>query len=213
MIKVFGYPNTRSLRVTWLLEELGLDYDYHLVDLAKAEHHSDRYRAINPNGKVPAITDGELVMFESAAIASYLADKYGDNRMIPEIGTLERGLYEQWNRFAVCELEQPLWTIAKSKFALPKEHRVAQIQPTCEWEFQRALQVLSQGLGEQDYLVGNRFSAADILTAQTLQWGTLFKQAIEQPNLQAYRERLLARPAVARAKQREADALADQQQT
>lgn len=207
MIKVFGYPNSRTLRITWLLEELGLEYDYQLVDLAKAEHRSEGYLAINPNGKVPAIADGELVLFESAAIVSYLADKYGDNQIIPELGTSERGLYEQWNRFAVCELEQPLWTFAKSKFALPKEHRVAQIQPTCVWEFQQVLRILSQGLGEQEFIVGERFSPADILIGQTLLWAMAFKQQIPQANLLEYFKRLSARPAMAAAQVREQAAL------
>ena len=82
-----------------------------------------------------------------------------------------------------------------------------EIQPTAAWEFQRALEILERGLGDNDYLVGNRFSAADILVAQTLQWGVVFKQPIEQPNLQAYRERLMSRPAMTKALAREKAAL------
>ncbi|MEH6470469.1 MAG: glutathione S-transferase family protein [Halopseudomonas sp.] len=207
MIKVYGYPNSRSLRITWLLEELGLDYDYQLIDFAKGDNRSPAFLAINPNGKVPAIDDDGLVLFESAAIVSYLADKYGDGSLIPALGTAARGLYEQWNSFAACELEQPLWTMGKHKFALPAEHRVPAIFATAEWEFQQALAVLSRGLGDNDYMLGDSFGAVDILVGHILNWGLKFKQPIEQANLNAYRERVMSRPAQVKALERETQAM------
>ncbi len=209
MVKVYGYPNSRSLRITWLLQEMGLEYDYQVIDFAKGDNRAPAFLAINPAGKVPVISDGELVMFESAAIMAYLADRYGDGVFIPPAGTPERGLYDQWSYFSACELEQPLWTIGKHKFALPAEHRLPEIFGTAGWEFQQALKILSQGLGDNEYLLGDHFSAVDILVAQTLNWGVMFKQPVEQPNLVAYLERLMARPARVAALQRETQALED----
>ncbi|MFT6914829.1 MAG: glutathione S-transferase [Motiliproteus sp.] len=208
MIKVYGFPNSRSLRITWLLEELGLDYQYQLIDFSKSDHRASAFLAINPGGKVPVIEDAALVMSESAAIVTYLADKYGNNAVIPAAGTASRGLYEQWSYFAVCELEQPLWMLAKHKFALPEAHRVKEIFATAGWEYQKALALLSQGLGDQEYLLGEGFTAVDILIAHTLQWGVKSGQPLEQANLDAYRQRLQARPARVKALARETEALA-----
>lgn len=195
MITVYGYPKTRSNRITWMLEELGVNYNFQLVDLMKGEGYSESYRAINPSGKVPALADDKLILTESSAIISYLGDKYGSAPLMPKPGTAERGHHDQWACFAITELEQPLWTIGKHKFALPKEQRVPAIFETAAWEFQKALSLLSAGLEDRDYILGTDFSAADILLGHTLFWAIAFKQPIEQDNLKAYINRLKDRPA------------------
>jgi len=195
MITVYGYPKTRSNRITWMLEELGVNYNFQLVDLMKGEGYSESYRAINPSGKVPALADDNLILTESSAILSYLGDKYGCAPLIPKPGTAERGHHDQWACFAITELEQPLWTIGKHKFALPKEQRVPAIFETAAWEFQKALALLSAGLEDKNYILGTEFSAADILLGHTLFWAIAFKQPIEQDNLKAYINRLKDRPA------------------
>jgi glutathione S-transferase len=203
MITVYSTPSTRGTRITWLLEELQQEYQYHLIDFAKGDSKSAEFLAINPAGKVPAIKDDDLVMTESGAIVTYLADKFSEAGLIPPTGTSARGSYEQWSYFTLCELEQPLWTIGKHKFALPKEQRVKEIFPTAAWELQKALQLFSDGLGDKEYMVENRFTAVDILLAHTLIWATSFEQPIEQLNLQAYLQRLTARSALQKARQRE----------
>ena len=203
MITIYGYPNTRSTRVNWMMEELGQDYQYVLVDFAKGDPQSADFLALNPAGKVPAMRDDDLVLTESAAINTYLGDKFNNRELVPMPGTAERGHYEQWCYFAMCELEQPLWTIGKHRFANPEQHRIKAIFPTAAWEFQKALDLLSRGLGDQDYILGDAFSAADILLAQTLTWGQAFKQPIEQQNLLDYCQRNENRPARIRAKERE----------
>lgn len=202
MIKVYGYPNTRSLRITWLLEELGMDYDYRCIDMSKGEARSPEYLAINPSGKVPALEHDGATLTESAAIVNYLASLQPDAELIPST-LYRRSLYDQWCFFAVAELEQPLWTIAKAKFALPKEQRCPDIIATAQWEFQKALGLLSQGLGDHDYMVEGHFTAADILLGHSLFWGMAFKQPIDQENLKAYIGRLGVRPALAAARARE----------
>jgi len=210
MIKVFGFPKTRSLRVTWMLEELGLDYDYQLINFAKGDSQSEAFLKVNPAGKVPAIQEDGMVMIESGAIVTYLADKFSSGELIPKTGTHERAKYEQWSFFALTELEQPLWTMGKHKFALPKDYRVAEILPTAAWEFQKAVKLLSEGLADNDFILGDAFSAADILIAHTLRWGMSFKQPVDQENLKAYLERVESRAARSAADQRETQALASQ---
>lgn len=206
-LTVYGYPNTRTLRVTWALEELGLDYDYQLVDMTKGETKSEQYLALNPGGKVPTlVTDGGAIT-ESLAIINYLVALKPESELIPTTSPFRRACYDQWSIFALAELEQPLWTIAKSKFALPGDYRVPEIQKTAEYEFQQALNLLSLGLGEHDFILGENFSAADILLAHTLFWGMSFKQKIDQPNLQAYIGRMGVRPALSAAREREKSAL------
>lgn len=206
-LKVYGYPNTRATRITWTLEELNQDYAFKLINFSKGESKAEEFLAINPGGKVPALQDGEFILTESGAIVAYLAEKFDQPALIPAQGSQERAIFNQWCYFALCELEQPLWTIGKHKFALPKEQRVKDIFPTASWEFQQALTLLSLGLGKKDFILGGQFSAADILLGQTLIWGLAFGQAINQENLIAYHQRLSARPALAKARAREAQSL------
>ncbi|MBK8972146.1 MAG: glutathione S-transferase family protein [Hahellaceae bacterium] len=205
-LTVFGFPNTRSLRAVWMLEELGLPYEYALINMQKGESQSPAFLAINPAGKVPALKTHEGVLVESLAIVNYLGGLCPDARLIPTTA-YARGLYDQWTVFAIAELEQPLWTIAKNKFALPKDQRCSEIFPTAQWEFQKALRLLSQGLGDQNYILGDTFTAADILPGHTLFWGTAFNQPIKQDNLKHYLSRVGARPALAAARSREKAAM------
>ena len=203
MITIYSFPKTRGRRITWMMEELGEDYDFKLVPFGETGFKSEEFVKINPAGKVPAIVDGELVLTESAAIVTYLGDKYPDKGLVPAAGTAERGKYDQWSYFVLSELEQSLWTIAKHKFALPEDKRVPAIFDTAAWEFQQALNLLSQGLDGNDFILGDNFSAADILVCHTLIWGTNFGQPIEQDNLKAYQEKVSSREALQRAIARE----------
>lgn len=204
MIKVYGSPNTRATRITWMLAELDQEYEYCCIDFKKGDNQSPMFLAINPAGKVPAFEDGDLLLLESAAIVAYLGDQNPDSTLVPLAGTAERALYDQWSYFVLCELEQPLWTIGKHRFALPKEYRCKDIFPTAQWEFQKALQLVSDALGDKPYLLGDRFTAVDILLGQTLLWGVAFEQVLEQENLQSYMNRVTSRPALKRAQDKEA---------
>jgi glutathione S-transferase len=211
MITVFGYPQTRSRRITWMLEELEQEYEFRLVDFNKGEPKSAEFLAINPAGKVPAIQDGELVLTESAAIVTYIGDKFPQKALVPKAGTAERGLYDQWSYFVLSELEQALWTMGKHRFAIPEEYRVPEIMKTAEWEFQQALSLLEKGLGDNEYILGSEFCAADILICHTLIWGINFKQVVEQDNLKHYVERLKERDALKRAISKEEASLPNEE--
>lgn len=206
MITLYGTPNTRSSRISWMLAELDMDYEFNLISFQKADHKAPDFLALNPAGKVPALKDGDLVLTESAAIVTYLGEKAGRSDLVPLVGSAERGQYLQWAMFAQSELEQGLWTIAKHKFALPEDQRVPQMIAVGAWEFQRALEIFSQGLADKPYILGDTFSAADILLGHTLFWAVSFKQPLEQQNIQEYLKRVSSREAVAKFRQKEKDA-------
>jgi len=189
-----------------MLEELGAQYEYKLVKFGQNGFKSKKLLALNPAGKVPALVDGNLVLTESAAIVTYLGDKYQNAGLVPPAGTPERGKFSQWCYFALTELEQPLWTIGKHKFALPEDKRVKEIFPTATWEFQQALDLLSEGLGENPYILGDNFSASDILIAHTLRWAINTGQSIQQANIKQYTDLVLSRGALKRAADREESA-------
>lgn len=206
MLQLFNYPNTRGFRVTWMLEELEVDYEFKLVPFGDNGFASEDYLKINPAGKVPALRDGDLVLTESAAIVTYLGDKFQDKQLVPAPGTAARAKYEQWCYFVLSELEQPLWTKGKHTFILPPDKRVPAVIETAQWEFQKALEIFSQGLDGNKYILGNSFSAADILAGQTLLWARVAKQPVEFQNVKDYADLLLGRDALQRARDREAAA-------
>ncbi len=207
MLKVFGCPNTRSLRVVWALEEIGVDYEYVKVDLRKGDGRRPPYIDLNPTGKVPTLVDGALTLSESGAILTYLGERFPAAALVPGADRpLQRAAYFQWAFFVLCELEQPLWTLSKHRFALPEKWRVAQIEDTARWEFAVAAKVLDKHMRGRTFAVGERFSAADILIAHTLLWARSAKVTFDFPALANYADSILARPALARAREREATA-------
>lgn len=203
MLTVYGCANTRSSRVLWALEEAGAEYEYVAVDLRAGAGWKPEYLALNPGGKVPTLVDGELVLTESAAICTYIGDRFPASRLTPSVGSPERAHYDQWCYFVLSELEQPLWTMAKHLFALPERRRVPAMLDTARWEFAMAAKVLAAGLGRREFIVGDHFTAADILIAHTLTWALVFELPLEHDYLKIYAERLLARPAWARVHERE----------
>lgn len=202
MIKLYGVPRSRSLRVSWTLEELGLDWQYQYINFAKGDSRSPDFLAVNPCGKVPALVDGDLVLTESAAIILFLAEKYGDRKLLPAPASDASALHHKWVSFIICELEQPLWTIGKHKFALPEDIRQQSMFAVAKWEFDKAAELAENWLPERDFLLGDELSVADILLAHTLLWATRFEQDIP-PKLAAYRDRVTARPAMSRALEKE----------
>lgn len=179
MIKLYSFPHSRSHRVSWTLEELGLEYQCRHVALDKGEGQTDAHLARHPDGKVPVIEDGDVCLFESAPICRYLADTYGDGALLPS-DPVARAQVDQWLSFIVTELEQPLWNQAKHTFALPEDKRIAAVLPVCAWEFQRALSALERRYNGQEYLVGNTFTLADMFLAHTLSWAVSMKHRLPE---------------------------------
>jgi glutathione S-transferase len=208
MLKLYGCPDTRSTRTAWALEEAGADYDYEPVILRKGEGRRPSFLRVNPSGKVPVLVDGDLVLSESVAICTYVGDLFPASHLTPAVGTADRGRYNQWMVFAIAEFEQPLWAIAKHRFVLPKELRVPAVEEAAKWEFARACRVVEKGIGEKEFIVGDRFTAADIMLAHIIAWAKSVGIQMESAALQSYADPLLARPALQRARARETAAAA-----
>ena len=191
-ITLYGAPNTRSLRVAWTLEELGVPWDCHYIDFSQGAHRAPDFLALNPAGKVPALKDGDLVLIESAAICLYLAERYGQGRLLPRAGSKAQALHHQWVSFITCEIEQALWSIGKHKFALPAEWRVKAMLATAPKEFASALTVAELWIPENGFLLGDDLTVADILLAHTLIWARAFKQTLT-PRADAFCDRMSER--------------------
>lgn len=203
---LYGLGPSRSFRCLWALEEAGIDYQFVSLELSSSDDNgakSEKYLKLNPQGKVPTLIDGDFVLTESAAIVNYI-EACAEQTFIPK-APIERAKYDEIAFFVLSELEQPLWTTGKHKFAIPAEHRVPQVLDTAKWEFQKALDTLSKlcELSEQPdqnggYALGNSFSFADILLAHTFNWANRFEFELPQMYLD-YRDALFSRPAAQRA--------------
>lgn len=204
MICIYGFPNTRTTRATWALEEAGASYEFVPVNLPKGEHKLPDFLRLSPGGKVPVLVDEDLVLTESAAICTYIGEKFPDSRLVPT-NSHERARYLQWCFFAMSELETPLWTLTKHTRLLPQEKRVPAVLDTCRWEFGIAARVLAQHMESREYAIGDHFTAADILLGSTLNWARRMDIAFESAALEDYTNRMSIRPALARARAREAE--------
>jgi glutathione S-transferase len=123
-IKLYEFGPTRSIRVRWTLQELGVDFEPIRVNLLAGDHQRPEFLKINPAGKIPVLVDGDLVLTESVAIVLYLAEKYPDKGLLPA-GPKERAQVNRWLLFAATELEQPLWRISRHTTLYSEEDRLA----------------------------------------------------------------------------------------
>ncbi len=209
MLQVIGLTPSRSIRVNWALEEIGCEYENYKLDFSAGEMKSKRFMKINPNGKMPALVDDGKALFESLAICTYLADKFPDKELAPQVGTIARAYYDQWMYFIGTELEQPLWTSGKHRFVLPEEKRVPAILQNLQWEFNGATKVLSRGLGDNEFLANNKLSMADLNCAMTLRWAKKFEFDLGFDNLENYLDRMENRPSYKRINEKEVLAFKD----
>ncbi|WP_150302861.1 glutathione S-transferase family protein [Pseudomonas saliphila] len=193
MIKLYGTPPTRLLRVTWLLNELGLEYESHPIDLMKGEHLQPDFLALNPAAKVPVLVDGSLVLTESSAIQLYLAEKYPEAGFIPQ--TLEdRAQMYRWIFFLVTEIEQPLWRIARQTFIYPEERRSPGDVEKAREECLEMVAVLERHMAQREFIVADRLTVADFNAAYTLDWANEEKMLESAPRLSAYLKTMYSRP-------------------
>lgn len=199
-MEILGFPKSRAFRALWAAEEAGLDYTFTRIE--PRDTAADWFRAKNPAGKVPVLIDGDLVLYESAAIATYLGQKVPEKGLVPPVGTPDHGRYLQHCFFVLSELEQPLWLKAKHTFAIPRRVRVEGLEPAVAWEWDRFHAVVDKALGGRDHLVGESFTMADLLLAHTLIWGKMSGQQVSE-RLVAWVDVQKARPAFRRAAARE----------
>lgn len=198
-LKLYHSAQSRSVRPRWLLEEIGAPYELVRLDMSKQEHKSPEYKRIHPHGVVPALVDGDLALMESAAICAYLADKFPAAKLAPAVGTPERGRYYQWMVYSVATLEPPVIEIFMNTVMLPEAERSAAAVEKGRATFGEVAQVLEYNLGSRPFLLGEQFSAADVMVGSSLIWGQFLGLLKDRPVLAGYAERLAARPAYTRA--------------
>jgi glutathione S-transferase len=185
---------SRSSIVRWMLEELGEPYDIHLLSLRKGENREPAYLAVNPMGKVPALRHGDVVITEAAAICCYLADEFPHARLNIPVGDPRRGPYLKWLFFGPSCIEPAI-----TERAFPRKEPPA--RGTLGFgDFDSVMDVLAKGTAAAaPYLIGEQFTAADVVVGSGLRWGMAFKLIPERPEFTAYVGRLNERPAFKRA--------------
>lgn len=204
MMKLYGFGPTRSLRAMWGLKELGLQFEFIPVNLLAGEHQRPEYLALNPAGKVPVLVDGDVVLSESAAIVLYLAEKYPEKGLMPK-SLEQRAQVYRWVMFAMTELEQPLWRITKHTLLYPEHQRLPQDADLARQDFTAMARVLESHMQGRQFIVGDRITAADCVTAYLMDWANEQHLLDGFPGLKAYLQRMYARSS---APQRIAEAFA-----
>lgn len=162
MISIYGSPRSSAGRCYWCLEEIEQPYERKEINFKEKEHKSDKYLAINPNGKVPTLTDGDFTIWESMAINLYLAEKYR-----PELlgSTAEqKGLVYQWSVWAIAELQVPLIDIFIQLVFVPEERRSQDVIEKAMAKLPNLLGVIEKKLSLHNYLAGDDFTLADLNT-------------------------------------------------
>lgn len=201
-MKLYGFAGTRSQRALWGLNEVDADFEYVSVNLLAGEHKRPEFLRINPAGRVPVLVDGDQIIPESAAIVLYLADKYPEKALLP-VDLKERAQVYRWTLFAVTELEQPLWRMTRHSFLYPPDKRSPADIALAREDFATMAEVLDRHLEGREFIVGDRLTVADCVTVYLIDWANEAHLLDAFPRLQAYLERLYARP---EAPQRIADA-------
>jgi len=192
-LTLYHSPNTRSLGTRILLEELGVDYRLHVLNMQAGEHRKPAYLTINPMGKVPAIMHDGALVTEQGAIYLYLADAFPAAGLAPPIGDPLRGPYLRWLFFYGSAFEPAL-----VDRAMQRDAGRAAMSPY--GDFDTMFGTLTTQLGRGPYLLGEQFSAADVLWGTALGWTTQFKLIPEQADIAAYVARITGRPSVARVR-------------
>ena len=193
----FHSPNTRSSGTLVLLEEIGAPYDLQVVNMKAGDQRRPAYLAINSMGKVPAIKHGDALITEQAAVYLYLADLFPESGLAPPVGDPLRGPYLRWMVFYGSCFEPAL--VDRSQ---KREQAPLALSPY--GDFDTMFKTLTDQLSKGPYLLGQRFTAADILWGTALRWTTMFKLIPELPVTKAYIERIGSRPSVARARDKDA---------
>jgi glutathione S-transferase len=200
LITLYGITGSRALRCIWALEEVGVGYElvrtHFIGDSKKPE-----YLAINPNGRVPTMVDGELTLFESMAINLYLAKKYG-GELWPASEDAQ-ALAVQWSFWGMTELEPHLIAILLNRIMLPEAQRKPQAAEAGEAALDRPLQVLERSVGDRAFLLGDEFTIADLNVASVLSMSSIVGFALTgYPKVEAWLASCVARPSMERARAR-----------
>lgn len=195
-LRLYHAPRTRSIRVRWLLEEMGLPYTLEAVAFAQRPAGDEAYADIHPLRKVPALDDDGRVMFESVAIMQYIMGRYGPTDLDVRPDEADYHLYLQWLHFGESGMIMPVSLLLAHTMLLPEKARNPVIAKSAKSDTQKALTMLAEhGLKNRDFLVADRFTAADISVVYMLFLLKLIKQLDDAPEaVKTYFERMTGRP-------------------
>ncbi|MGJ7497739.1 glutathione S-transferase family protein [Variovorax sp. RT4R15] len=189
MMKLYFNPYSRALVAKWMLDECGAEYEIVPIDLKKREHKQHAFLQVNPAGKLPALVDGRVRLFENAAICMYLAEKFPARRLAPPVGSDERGRYLSLMVYSTSQLEPSMGDCLLKQPTLPSRG----------WtEFDETIRVVERELGYGPWLFGAQFTAADVMVGSMFIWQRMFGGRSNSAKIDAYIERLQARPAAIR---------------
>jgi glutathione S-transferase len=188
MIKLYWAPRSRAFSALWLMEETGQPYERVRLDLAAGAQRMPEYLAINPMGKVPALSDGDAALAEAAAICAYVAERYPEAKLAPALGDPLRAKYLYWLFFAPGCIEPAMVQVAT---------KIEMSSVAAGWgDAQRVFDVLDGALMKGPWILGEDFSAADVAVGSALNFAVrLFKMVPSRPSFDAYIARCVARPA------------------
>lgn len=198
-MKLYGIPQSRAARCLWALEETGLDYE-RVDTMMRKDTGTPEFLAINPNGRVPALVDGDLTLFESLAINSYLARKAGGE--IAPKDAKEAALVEQWSMWAMTETEKPCLDALFHSLGIMGREKDPKIVAECMETLARPFKVIDAHLAKTPWLMGGRFTIADLNVASVLSWAKTGRLDLSPyPNLTKWLDTCLARPAYQRVRE------------
>lgn len=192
MYQVIGTPRSRTLRVLWMLEELGVPYEH-----VAATPHSGDVKAKNPAGKIPVLIDQGCALTDSTAIIQYLADKHG--AFTYPAGTLERARQDGLTQMLLDEFDAALWVAARHQMILPEDLRQGGIRKAVTWELARSEKRLADRLGDGPFLMGDKMTVPDIILTHCGGWALSAKLPLSDTRLKRYFRRMRDRPAYQRA--------------
>lgn len=198
-MKLYFAPNTRAVRTAWLLNELGIEFEVERFKLGDKAMRAPEFTAINPNGRVPVLQDGDVVISESAAIAEYLVARYGNGKFAPAVDSPDFPVYLQWLHYAEGMIMGPMGNYVVETILLPEDRRSEEHAKRALKLMGRVLQAVESHMEGRDYLVGD-FTAADTITGHAcMMCGRMGVDLAPMANVSAYVERLKARPAFQKA--------------
>jgi glutathione S-transferase len=198
MLKVYGVKQSRAARTLWMVEECGVPYEHIATHFAK-DTKSDEFKALNPNSRVPVIDDDGVVVWESMAINLYLAKKYGKD-LAPK-NAVEEAHANQWSFWVMTEIEKPLLNALFARTGMMGMKKDEEQAAKYFEELRRPLDVLNGHLAKHEYLLGARFTVADLNVASVLNWALAGRfNLAEWPKVEAWLKRCTSRPAAVKAR-------------
>lgn len=206
MLKLYYYPGNANLAPHMLLEELDVPYELVLVDRTQGALQSAEYLKLNPNGRIPTLVDGDLVLFETAAICLHLVDRHPEKNFAPAVGTNERAHFYKWLVYLTNTLQAELITYFYPERLVDDEALAVQVKAHAEARVGNMLDLLERTLAESGgpYLLGRHYTALDPYLFMLSRWTRMMHNpARNRPHLGAFLKMMVERPAIKRALEQE----------